>query len=312
MNAKRVEVERKIQGVMHEQYSLITTPQALECGMTYKGLGREERAARLERLARGLYRDARQPKTFHQSVLAAVLIHRSPALAGGATAARLYGVDGYYGDDVLLYVPRGGHHCNPLATVHQLEGLDQRDRRLVDNIPCLAPETTLLTLAAAPGATYDRIESALVALSCKGLLTVKRVAQRIDRFEGKGRKGIVLLRQVADQWHGRQLPGSAKELELGRILDAAGVGPVSYQVPVTVEGGVTLHADIGLPGRAIVVEYQSDAHHSTRSARRNDSSRILQMRAAGLEVLPATQDDIDNNGRHLLAAIHAIDRSRVA
>lgn len=312
MDSKRVEVEKKVQDVMHKQYSLITTTQALECGMTYKALVREVRAARLERLARGLYRDARQPKSYEQSVLAAVLAHCTPALAGGSTAARLYGIDGYQSEDVRLYVPRGGHHRNPLAKVHRLEGLDQRDRRVVANIPCLAPETTLLTLAAAPGATVESIEGALVLLSCKGILTVRRVQQRIDRFEAKGRKGIVLLREVTTRWHGRALPGSPKELELGRLLDELGFGPVTYQHPVEVARGVTLHADIGLPGRPVVIEYQSDAHHSTRKARREDSSRTLRMRATGLEVLPATQDDIDNGARDLVAAIRRIDRERAA
>ena len=306
----RLEVEKELQKVFREQHALITTPQAVECGLSRQGVVRRKMAGRLERVTRGVWRDPGQPETEHQQILAAVLSHRSPAFAAGPSAAFLYKVDGYRGGAVFLAVDGDARHTNALASVQRLAGIERRDTRQIDEIPCLSPELTLLTLA--KSSTFERLEEDMVAMACKGLLTPRRVMQTVDRFSGSGRTGVALLRSVATHWDGKRLPGSPKALELGRLLDALGFGPVVYEQPVVVAGGITLHADIGLPGRPIVIEYQSDAHHSTRKARRADSGRALRMRATGLDVLPATQDDIDNGARDLVAAIRRIDHDRAA
>lgn len=306
----RLEVEKKLQKVFREQHALITTTQAVECGLNRQAVARRKAAGRLEQVTRGVWRDRAQPVTEHQQILAAVLSHRTSAFAAGGSAAFLYKIDGYPGGNVSLAVDGDARHTNALASVQRLAGIERRDWRRVDGIPCLSPELTLLTLA--KRSTFDRLETDLVAMACKGLLMPSTVMRTVERFSGSGRNGIALLRSVAEHWDGERLPGSPKELELGRLLEALGFGPVEYQRPVEVSPGVTLHADIGLPGRPIVVEYQSDAHHSTRKARRTDSSRSLRMRATGIEVLPATQDDIANGARDLVAAIEAIDRGRVA
>lgn len=298
-----------MQRVFRNQHALILASQAIGCGMTYNGLARETAAARLDRYVHGLYRDPRQPRTHHQRVMAAVLVHRDEAFASSTTAAWLYGVDGYRPGRVVLAVERGGHHYNPLAKVQQIAGLTARDRRRVAGIPCLSPELTLLTLAARPHCTYDSLETDFVDMACKGLVTTESTLICLDRFAARGRNGAALLRRVAGAWDGRRLPGSPKELELGRLLAAHGE-EVVYQFPVEVSGGVTLHADLGVPARSVLVEYQSDEQHSTRKARRNDARRALLMRAAGFEVLPATQDDIDDDCSALLAAIRSVAPTR--
>ena len=306
----RLDVERRVQSVLRRQYSLITTDQARKAGLTYQAIGRRQAAGRFDTVVRGLLRDAGQPVTQHQRILAAVLCHGSPAFASGRSSAYLYKADGYRGGNVSLAVAEGVHHTNRLASVQRFAGLERRDTRRVDNIPCLSPEATLLTLA--PRVTFDSLEETFVDLAGRRLLTAASVENLLERHGRRGRNGVCLLRELAQRWSGVTPPATVGELKVGRLLRTHGLR-VDYQFAIDVGRGVTLHADLGLPDLPmVVVEYQSERHHSTRRAARDDATRMQLMTAVGFHVIPASADDLIDGGARLAAACLAAGAARAA
>lgn len=303
----RLEVERNVQRVLRRQHSLITTTQAERVGLSRPALRRRAAAGRLDAVpgARGLYRDPAQPITHHQRALAPILIHRRLAAAAYETAGWLYGVDGIRPPRarVDIAVEANACHANPLAVVHQVFGFSKRDVRVVDGVPCVTPELALLQLAATRD--FDDTELVFVDMACRKLLTPQSVLKMLDRYAMPGRNGVVVVREVAARWDGQRLPGSPPELKLGRILESYGF-TIAYQEGVDLGNGEERFPDIRIVGHPIVVEFQSEKHHSVRKAMRHDSTRALRLTAAGLHVLPASQADIDNGGRDVVAAIRAI------
>ena len=164
----------------------------------------------------------------------------------------------------------------------------------------------LLQLAASR--SFDEIELDFIDLACRGLTSTKAVLTMLDRYAMRGRNGVVVLRQVAQRWDGLRLPGSRPEVKLGRILECAGF-TVGYQEEIEVRGGRKKYADLRIVGYPIVVEFQSEKHHAARKAMRHDSTRSLLITAAGLHVLPASQEDINNNGLNVIAAINRLIHS---
>ena len=304
MNEQRVKVEKEVQRVLRRQHWLITTKQAQKAGLTRPALARRVEASRLQKVTRGLYRDAGHEISHHQRALAPLLVQSGLAAAGHETAAWLYSVDGYRPrTQVDIVVEPTGWHRNPLATVHPMFGFKKADIRRVAKVPCVSPEVLLMQLAARR--TFDEVELDFIDLASRRLTSTKAVMAALDRFAMSGRNGVVVLREVAERWDGKRLPGSRPEVKLGRILEAAGF-TVSYQEEIEVRGGAKRYADLRIVGYPIVVEFQSEKHHAARKAMRHDSTRALLITAAGLQVLPASQEDIDNHGVNVVAAISRI------
>lgn len=310
MAADRVEIERNVQRVLRRQHYLITAAQAQRAGLTRPALARRVNAGRLDVFTRGLYRDATHAITHHQRALAPILIHPSWSAAACETAAWLYAVDGVRPrTQVDIAVEATASHTNRLARVHPVFGLKKGDVRRVDGIPCLSPELTLLQIAARRD--FDAVELIFIDMACKGILTTESVLAMLARFAMSGRNGVVVLRQVAERWDGKRLPGSPPELKLGRILESYGY-EIEYQRAIEERNGKERFADLAIAGYPVVVEFQSEKHHAVRKAMRADSTRALRMTAAGVHVLPASQADIDNLGVDVVAAIEAIIRGRAA
>ena len=296
-----------MQRLLRRQHWLITTKQAEKAGLNRPALARRVAAGRLDKVTRGLYRDASHPVTDHQSALAPILIHPTWAGAAFETAAWLQGVSGYRPRTRIdIAVGATAPHANPLAVVHPVFGLKRRDVREVAGVPCVVPAVMLLQLAA--HRSFDEVELDFIDLGCRGLTSTRAVLSMLDRFAMPGRNGVVVLRQVAQRWDGKRLPGSRPEVKLGRILEEAGF-TVAYQEEIEVRGGQKKYADLRIVGFPIVVEFQSEKHHAVRKAMRHDSTRSLLITAAGFHVLPASQDDIDNNGLNVVAAIKHLQRA---
>lgn len=296
--------------MLRRQHALITTAQWLSCGRDHHALGREVAAGRLLKVRHGLYRDPAHPVDQHQRILAAILVHPGQAAASDGSAAWLHKVDGFRPGNACIAADDTVDHRNDLARIQQIAGLDPRDIVKVNGIPCLSPELTLLTLARR--LKFDDLELALVDLAGRNKVTTGRILDVLQRYARSGRSGVVVLRAVAERWDARRLPGSKPELRLGRILEREHGYSVEYQREIPVGRGETKFADLAIAGLPILVEFQSEKHHSPRKAMRRDATRTLKLIAAGYHVLPASQDDIDNRAVHLVAAIQRIVRGAAA
>lgn len=64
--------------------------------------------------------------------------------------------------------------------------------------------------------------------------------------------------------------------------------------PIAVAGGRTLHADLGYPDAGIAIEYEGDAHRTSRKRWMRDIRRRELMEDAGWRVIRVVQADLDD------------------
>lgn len=282
------------------QHGLFTQGQARDAGLTrhdvYGMVGRGE----VGRFTRGVFRDLAHPSTNEQRLMGNVLALGPRAFATSRSACHLYKADGVRVGTPHVGVPHGAPHRKVDAVVHQMAGLEARDIRLVDNIPCVSPEIALLTVAA--DISDELLEDVLVDLSCRRVTSPERVMKVLDRLGRSGRNGTVALRNVAGRWQGERLPGSVKALQLGRLLVTQGLPEPEYEIAVLTEDGEK-RVDGGWPQWMIGFEYNSDRHHLTWERRRSDARRMQYLEIVGWGILPATQDDINDDAARLARAV---------
>ncbi|HWW54167.1 MAG TPA: type IV toxin-antitoxin system AbiEi family antitoxin domain-containing protein, partial [Acidimicrobiales bacterium] len=141
----------RVRAVLARQYGVITTPQALACGLIRGDVRGLVESGTWRRLGRGLFVLSGSPPSFEQKVLGCCLAGGPNAVASHWTAARLLAVGG----PVSLTRPveitvgptssiAGARQLG--AKVHRSNDLDKHDRVKVARIPVTHPARLLLDL----------------------------------------------------------------------------------------------------------------------------------------------------------------------
>ena len=160
---------------------------------------------------------------------------------------------------------------------------------------------TLLDLAAVLDAT--RLRRAYEQAERAGGLDLTAIVDVLERT--RGHRGARRLRRLIGY---DPAAAAAAESELERIfldlLRSHGVpGP---QVNVLVEGFLV---DAYWPDAGLVVELDGYEFHNDREAFERDRRRIVELRAAGHEVLPLTYSQVAREPRWTVdAVVHALER----
>lgn len=244
-----------------QQYGLITRQQALAAGMTDRMVQWRTGQGLWVTVHPGVYRMAGAPATWHQRVLAAALAAR--AVASHRTAARLWGLDGDWGDslEVTATTSRTVHG----VVVHHSRHPPARVRRQA--VPCTTATRTLIDLATI--LVPDRLEEALDSALREHLTSVEHVKRHLRA----GRRGAGVLRHLVESRTGERPHESVKEAELSRLLVAAGLPRPVRQYELRRDGRVVARFDLAWPDVRIAVEYMSYRHHFGRRAWRADAGR---------------------------------------
>ena len=87
--------DSRVAAIAAQQYALITRRQALEAGLTRKAIDRRLQRGRWELADYNVYRMAGAPRSWRQTVLAAVLSAGARATASGLSAAALWKLPGF-------------------------------------------------------------------------------------------------------------------------------------------------------------------------------------------------------------------------
>jgi very-short-patch-repair endonuclease len=226
-----------------------------------------------------------------QRLMAASLWSAPDGLISHATAATLWRFDDVVTDEIHVTTPMTRHLRAEGLSLHRVANLLPADRSCHRGVALTSPLRTAVDLAAVldPAVLEVAIESALR----RRLFSVRQLRWRAEALMGTGRVGSAALRRLLES---RELgrSESAPEVEVARMLAAAGLGEPVRQYEIRVDGRLVARVDLAYTEARLVIEYDSDAWHTGVTHRHRDADRRNRLRALGwtvIEVTPATLRD---------------------
>ena len=281
------------------QRALITHAQAIALGATPSMIQTRLTTGRWCRLARGIYRLGGVPVTWHQRALAACLLSGPGAVISHRSAAVAWRVSGFRPGALEISVPAGRSARSPLATVHRTVDLASTDCTAREGLPVTRAERTIIDVAGRVSA--PRIEEAVDDVLCRRLVTLTGLCRRID---GLGpRRGSGALRTVLEAWNDEGLPANVAEMQIVRLLLAAGLPEPARQHEVFDDDGrFVARVDLAYPPARLAIELDSFRWHAGRGPFRSDRVRGNRLAAVGWRVLRATPEDAGDGAELVRAA----------
>lgn len=269
---------------------LLTHAELVEAGATNKQIeGRCDRGT-LQRVHHEVYLVGVGALTWRERLLAGVLAGGDSASAASFSAIHLWGLPNYSKGSVHVQVVHG-------TTLRAAGVTRHRTRRgvpttAVDGIPVVCLEEALLQVAARLPAR--EIHCLLTTAWRKGQTTPRKVLLHVERYGGRGVRGVCRLREVAELYDGtRRGPGSEAEADfLFDFLDAlddAGVERPDLQHVIEVRHGTErLVPDFTWPRRRKVIEMKGLSAHGDYMIQDADNEREADIRAAGWDLATVT------------------------
>jgi very-short-patch-repair endonuclease len=177
------------------------------------------------------------------------------------------------------------------VVVHRVTNLLPADRARCGPVNVTSPLRTEVDLAGLVDAST--LEVAIESALRRPLFSRGQLRWRAEALMGTGRVGSAALRRLLES---RELgrSESAPEVEVARMLAAAGLGEPVRQYEIRVDGRLVARVDLAYPEARLVIEYDSDAWHTGVTHRHRDADRRNRLRALGwavIEVTPVTLRD---------------------
>lgn len=249
------------------------------------------------------------PETRAQRVACAVLdsgvsahlSHESAAAWWGHRGSRLEG-------PVHVVTTRATTRRSALARVHRVRRLDQRWLTDIDGVRVARPELVALHLFAS--FRYERAERIVESMWSQRLLSGTSLTNLLADLGKRGRNGTAGLRRyVKDRGGDYEPPDSGLESRVQQVLGEAGIR-VRRQVNV---GGLRhwsarvdfIAAPAGPGGVPVVLEVQSELHHSSLRDREADRQRIERLERLGFRVVEVTDEMVWTDPGSVVRAVRS-------
>lgn len=251
---------------------------------------------------RGVVPDWRRPP------MITTLLAPDAAITAG-TALRLHGSDGYDASaDLFLMAPNGARPRVPEGfRVWQSRVFESKDAMLRDGIRTVTLPVALAHAYAIddPALVGRAVDDALRRPGCSPSW-LKQVA---DRWTGRGIPGSGRLAAALDERCDQRLPRSWFERLARKALATHGIA-LEHEFEVRNSRRRLAVVDLAEVRWKVGVECQSWAWHASPRARRADADRKRRLRALGWEIVELWWSDIADLGRVLRDIDDALARQR--
>lgn len=215
-----------------DQYSLLLRHQLTGAGLTDKQISAQLRSGLLLRVGPGAYRPRGAAQTWQLRALAAVLSSRSEALVSHRSAAYLHGLLPLAPGTIDVTVPR---HRRPRrregVRFHESVAFDLADPVRVDRIPATGVAKTILDCCAVMPTACERLNLLDEARRLQ-LVGWDDLWSCLFKHAGRGRPGLVRLRDLLVDRDGEVPPDSVFVRRLALLLEEAGFPPPVFEVTV--------------------------------------------------------------------------------
>ncbi len=292
--------------LLERQHGVIALRQALMGGLTLGQIRRLIRNGRWIIVTREVYRVAGAPRTWEQRLMALTLAAGPNAAASHRAAAALLQIWGFRRDIVEVTTPRARRHrCHELGLVHRWRPFPAHHLTVIDGITTTRVARTLVDLAGVihPGRAERAVDN------CLGAKTVSFHAIRGTFYElaSRGRSGTACMRQILENRGSQYIPPASEfEREFFAILDVAGLPRPIRQLDVGDADDWIGRVDLAYPPFKVIVEVDSDRHHTSKLDREADAERDRRLKAAGWRVVRVTEHDLKRGAPKALAELRKI------
>lgn len=286
------------------QHGVVSRAQ-LRCLGAHRAAVRRWVAAGLwEPVGPRVLRLAGSPPTFHQRCAAAILDAGAGTLISHVTAASLWELPGFAQGAVhLSRDQRHTHRSSSLGVMHHPRLLPAHHGVVLDGVAVTTVARTLFDLAGClhPLRTERAVDNALTKHRVH-LEDLRRVT--IELLE-RGRSGSALMRALlVERKAGFIPPASGLEARFLALVVAAGLELPEGQVDLGAEDWVG-RVDYFYRRIRLVIEIDSDVHHSSKLDRESDRRRDAALEAAGFKVMRVTEHQLRECPDEVVAAVHA-------
>lgn len=310
----------EIVGLLRRQYGLLAMWQLRVLPLAERRRVLERRPD-LERVSPSLLRHRIVPRSREQDLLAAVLDAGPEAVLWGKSAAALWGFGRFRSATPHVGAPRRVRRDRQLGQVHLLRNFDPAGSTSHLDIPISRPEETVLWLAgmwthrwgprgleravARTGSTLDH------AWRLR-LIDGRRLHRLAERSGGRGRSGIVVLREVlASRPPDHRPAGSALEERFESVLPPGLRARLERQVRVGSGESAIGVVDYRHRLRPLVVEINGEAVHVAITAREADAQRYAALVDAGYEVMVVWEYDVFHQPQLIVRALADVEAGPV-
>jgi very-short-patch-repair endonuclease len=300
----RMTLDEALRNLAARQHSLVSRRQARELGASTAALRHRLAGPDWEPASARVMRLVGSAHSVRQQLLVGVLDTAPDAVASHGSAALLWRLPGFGSAVVEVSRERGRSGKGTSAAVlHQPRFLPPSHVTECHGVPVTSVARTLFDLAGCVHpARVERLVDTVVARSPSVLAALHRVLDELGR---PGRTGGAVVRALlAARADGYVPPASGLEARLARILDEAGEEPLDRQVDV---GGHEWLGRVDFLDRRlrIVVEVDSDVHHTSLLDRKHDRRRDESLTAAGWRVVRVPEGQVWRRPHEAVATIRA-------
>ena len=289
----RVDLERALRALAERQHGVLSREQARALGCTDAFLRRRLRTMDWESVTMRVVRLVGVADSFEQRCLTAVLDAGHEAVVRAKTAARVWGLPGFVGEDVeVTRLRRRARRRTDPVPAHEPTLVPPHHRTTHDGVPVTTVERTIFDLMASvpPGRAERALDSALA----RRVTTLRRLRATGEELCSRGRPGSALFRQLlADRGIDfRPTESSLEDAFLDLVREAALPEP---ERQVDLGGGAWIgRVDFYARSARLVIEVDSDWLHTSAVDAAADKARDEALRAAGFATLRVTEDEIRN------------------
>lgn len=273
------------------QHGAFTRKQARNAGFTDAQLRSRVQSGSLDRPGVRTFRSPLTPSSPIGDLTALVLDIGEPCWVSGATAAALWGFDGFkLSRPFHVTLLRDRKVCRTNAVVHTTDSMDLLDRARINGVPVMAASRALIDLARFESA--ERLTTALDSALRDGLTSEEFLHGRIAALRGSGRYGIPRLLDVIDGAEATRGGHSWLERRFLSLVDAAKLGVLATQQVLTRTRTSVVRVDCQFEDVPLVVELLGYRWHRSKEQLARDAARVNALQLAGFVVLQFTYDQV--------------------
>lgn len=285
------------------QHGYVLRWDARAAGLSRKALGSRLRAGDWEPEGPRLLHRRGAPRTKASRLMARVLDAGPGAFLSVTTAVAWWGLPGYDLLEVHVTRPRGLNGARPSLgqRLHEVLDLTPEQVAIVQGVPVVRPERALFDLFASVHA--GRATRAAEAAWTRGLISGPSIHGTFEELFAQGRAGTVAARGFLETHPIDWVPfGSNLESRVQAILEEARLGRWRRQVDLGDVHWVG-RVDFLSEDRPLVLEVQSELHHTALLDVAADALRRQRLEAAGFVVVEVWDTDVWHRPATVVAAV---------
>jgi len=280
-----------LRAVAEVQYGLVARRQARALGAVRSGVRSRLLGPDWELPTPRVLRLVGSARSIRQQLMLGVLDAGPSAVVSHGSAAALWRLPGFSLTTVEVSRPRSRSSCaTAVAVAHHPRLFLPSHVTERHGIPVTTLSRTMFDVAGRlHPARLERLIDTVVSRSPSALAALHAL---LAESAASGRDGVAAMRSVlGSRPEGYVATASGLEARFARILAEAGEAPLERQVDVGGHEWVGRVDFLDRPLR-IVVEVDSEIHHTSPLDRAHDQRRDAALRKAGYHIVRVTEDDV--------------------